>query len=274
MWIELHGSARTHPKINHLARDLGIPRVHAMGHVTTLWLWTLDMAPDGNLASFGDEDIEDGACWEGEPGAFVAACVVRRLLDESENGLLVHDWDEYAKFLKERERKRKWRENKTSGDITSVDGTSPDVPVDRQTDRPDRQTDQPTNRQTDRPRDDDASRHGAGEVVRVADMESLAGGRFVGPFGPARELLGLVDVPLSVWEKAVISEGKTWEYAGKLMAGEMLALADRIEADRKREEELAAKERAREAEDANRFTTGADGAAGILKSLAGRMGIT
>ncbi len=112
MWIELHDSARDHPKIIKIARDLGLSQAVTLGHVTSLWLWTLRMAPDGDLSSFDVDDIEIGAQWEGERGAFVAAAVARRLLDETVDGIVVHDWDDYSGTLKAAIRKRNQRVRK------------------------------------------------------------------------------------------------------------------------------------------------------------------
>lgn len=112
MWIELHDGARDHPKVLKLARDLAISQVTALGHMVSLWAWTLRMAPDGNLSSFDSADIEIGAKWDGIPGAFVAACTSRRLLDLINGGYFVHDWIHYSGSLKVAERKRRERRRK------------------------------------------------------------------------------------------------------------------------------------------------------------------
>jgi hypothetical protein len=64
------------------------------------------MAPDGDFTSFDEDDIEIGAKWDGEPGAFVAAAKARRLLDEVPDGLVCHDWEDYSGSLKAADRKR------------------------------------------------------------------------------------------------------------------------------------------------------------------------
>jgi hypothetical protein len=109
MWIELHDSARDHPKLLKLARDLGIAKVQALGHVCSLWLWVLRMAPDGDLSSFDGDDIEIGAEWDGQPGKFVSALISRRFIDKTDDGYVVHDWQDYSGSLKSAERMRKSR---------------------------------------------------------------------------------------------------------------------------------------------------------------------
>jgi hypothetical protein len=151
MWLEYHDSVRDHPKLIKAARDLGIPKVHLLGHISSLWTWTLRMAPDGNLSSFSDEDIEIGAEWDGPPGKLVEVLRSRRWLDKIEDGYAVHDWPEYARHLKAAEWKRQERLRKKrqpmSGDRQPVSGDKsgiPDLsprPTDRQTDQTD-QTDQ------------------------------------------------------------------------------------------------------------------------------------
>lgn len=111
MWIELHDTARDHPKMRKLARELGISRVQALGHMVSLWTWALRMAPDGDLSSFDDEDIEvDGAEWTDESVSFVEAARKVKLLD----GKNIHDWEDYAGSLKAAQRAKISREKKNS----------------------------------------------------------------------------------------------------------------------------------------------------------------
>lgn len=110
MYLEFHDSARDHPKILKLARDLHIEEPHALGYMASLWGWALRMAPDGDLSSFDVEDIEIGAKWSGDPGAFVKAAHHRKLLDFDGEFYAIHDWPIYAQHLKAAERKRKERQ--------------------------------------------------------------------------------------------------------------------------------------------------------------------
>lgn len=112
MWLELHDSVRDHPKLIKASRDLGIPKAHLLGHLSSLWTWTLRMAPDGNLSSFSGEDIEIGAEWEGTPGKLIDVLIRRGWLDQIDSGFVIHDWEEYSRKLKAAEWKRRERQRK------------------------------------------------------------------------------------------------------------------------------------------------------------------
>jgi hypothetical protein len=144
MWIELHDSTRDHPKVLKLAKRLGVPKVQALGHVISLWCWTLRMAADGDLRSFDVEDIEIAAEWEGAAGAFVEAAIAVRLLDKGRHGFLIHDWEDYSGSLKTAQRTREWRKRKEKTQETPKrDVTVMSRDADRPTDRPTDQTDRP-----------------------------------------------------------------------------------------------------------------------------------
>lgn len=164
MWIELHSGTRDHPKIIKLSRDLGIDKAHALGLITSLWLWVLNISPDGDLSSFDEEDLELGANWTGKPGKFVQCALKRRLIDRTESGLAIHDWLDYAQHLKVRERKQRERARKKgsnissgnsnpSRDVTECHVTSQEIPVTSQSSHVksrDVTGNRPTDRQTDR----------------------------------------------------------------------------------------------------------------------------
>lgn len=114
MWIELHDTSRDHPKITDLAELLGVKTVVALGHMCSLWTWTLRFAPDGCLESFNVTAIERGAQWDGERGAFVSAAKNVGLLDGDDGALHLHDWADYAQHLKAADRKRRERIRKSS----------------------------------------------------------------------------------------------------------------------------------------------------------------
>ncbi len=107
-WIESHQELRDHPKTWRLAATLGVSRAAALGHLHMLWWWALAYADHGNLGKFSNPEIAAGAGWDGDPDDFVDAIGDCGWLDE---GLLLHDWYDYAGKLverreKDRERKR------------------------------------------------------------------------------------------------------------------------------------------------------------------------
>lgn len=125
-WIESHQSLLTHRKTGRMARALSISKITAIGHLHALWWWCLDNAPKGSLAGIDVEDIADGACWEGDPEAFINGLVYAGFIDRTDSGcLMVHDWMDFAGKLidrrtKDAERKRDAR--KDTGDPRTSDG--------------------------------------------------------------------------------------------------------------------------------------------------------
>lgn len=103
-WIELHQTLPRHPKLIRLAAKLRIPRAQAAGHLTFLWLWTLDYAPTGDLSAFGPAEISAAADFSGDPEAFAAALRETEWMDRDGH---VHDWEEYAgRLVSARERNK------------------------------------------------------------------------------------------------------------------------------------------------------------------------
>ncbi|MBN8249750.1 MAG: hypothetical protein J0L84_20205 [Verrucomicrobia bacterium] len=124
-WIELHQTLPRHPKLIRLATKLRIPRAQAAGHLTFLWLWTLDYAPSGDLSAFGPAEISAAADYSGDAELFVAALRETRWLDDGDT---IHDWEEYAgklieKRAADRDRKRIARQSAVQG---TSDGHPPD----------------------------------------------------------------------------------------------------------------------------------------------------
>lgn len=139
-WIELHQTLPRHPKLLRLAGRLRIHPAQAAGHLTFLWLWTLDYAPTGDLSAFGPAEISAAACFPGDAEQFHRSLMETGWLDEDGQ---VHDWMEYAGCLiqqraKDKERKRKSRGTKSpeddqppsSGNPNAVQRTSGGHPSD------------------------------------------------------------------------------------------------------------------------------------------------
>jgi len=86
-----------HPKTRRLARRLGIHIAQAVGHLEMFWHEVAEYAPQGDCGRNEDRDLEEGAKWPGSAGAFVAALVAERFVDEdAAHRLVVHDWSEHA----------------------------------------------------------------------------------------------------------------------------------------------------------------------------------
>lgn len=108
-WIELHQSVWTHRKTWALADELGVPPAMAVMHMAALWTWALDSAPHGRLAEVRATSIARAAQWGGDPDVFVSAAVQAGYLDETDDGLIIHDWMDYAGRLVERRQQNRER---------------------------------------------------------------------------------------------------------------------------------------------------------------------
>ena len=111
IWLPVHTDLPRNIKLKRFSQLLKIKRVQAVGHLVMLWLWTLEVAPKGNLSDFHDAEIAEGAGWTGrDKGMFVAALIEAGFLEYDYS---IHDWEEYAGGLllrRETDRLRKREE--------------------------------------------------------------------------------------------------------------------------------------------------------------------
>lgn len=136
-WIKSDQSLANHPKLILLARELGITKVKALGHLHLLWYWVLEYADDGELKYL---DLLPDACeWEDDPQKFIEALIKYEFIDQLGEKYVIHDWLDYSgafyeKKLYNRIKKQESREkiqekqehldNLTSfdNDLTKLDG--------------------------------------------------------------------------------------------------------------------------------------------------------
>ena len=112
-WIESHQELRNHPKTKRLARLLNISIAAAIGHLHMFWWWAMDYADNGDVSQYDPEDIADAGGWEGDAQTFLDAMINCGpgnrcgFIDRAENGMYIHDWDEYIGKLLERRQRNK-----------------------------------------------------------------------------------------------------------------------------------------------------------------------
>lgn len=86
-------------KFELLRRRLNLRRWEARGLLDTLWAFTEDNCPRGDIGRFTPEQIAIGLDWQHDPEALVEALVAERWLDEHpEHGLVVHDWADHCEL--------------------------------------------------------------------------------------------------------------------------------------------------------------------------------
>lgn len=108
-WIESHQEVGRHPKTKKLARLLSVSLPAAVGHLHYFWWWALDFAQDGTLEKYDGYDLADAMQWDGDPNQLLEAMIEAGYIDDTEDGLMIHDWGEYAGKLLERRAKDRAR---------------------------------------------------------------------------------------------------------------------------------------------------------------------
>lgn len=121
-WLEVHQSLLTHRKTLTVAETLNIRPVQVLGHVVSLWLWSLDSAPDGDLTGVPARVLARAVQWDDEPELLLAALLSAGFLDQEGDCLRIHDWWDYAgKLIDQRranaERQKRFRQ-KSNAHVT------------------------------------------------------------------------------------------------------------------------------------------------------------
>lgn len=117
-----------HRKTRKLVRLLGGDE-RAPLYLIQFWTWAAEFTPDGELDHIDPPEIEDGAGWDGAPGALWAALKDAGWVDDSADGARIHGWMEpgrtgYALVQQEKARDR-WRRAKGIPTCTDVSARNP-----------------------------------------------------------------------------------------------------------------------------------------------------
>jgi hypothetical protein len=140
-WIESHQTLINNGKLVMFAQRLGINKYQAIGHLHALWWWALDNAEDGNVKRFCNGVVTEVCGWseyvieqqcshflpsdwpKPNHDDFMKALIDCGFIDEIEEKMLIHGWEEYTwryfqsirnnRLAKEktRERVRKFRDS-------------------------------------------------------------------------------------------------------------------------------------------------------------------
>jgi hypothetical protein len=94
-WGPRHATEPTHEKTYDLAEALGLPLMHAYGHLSAFRARILTEAPSGRLRG-GPAEVERLALWTGPPGVLAAAFLKAGIVDEVGGVLEAHEHPLYG----------------------------------------------------------------------------------------------------------------------------------------------------------------------------------
>ena len=109
-YIELHQSVWTHKKTFVFAAELGVKKSYAVAHLSHLWAWAMDNAPDGDLSDMSDAVIAFGSDWDGDAKHFVKSLIEAGYLTLNKT---LHNWEHYGGKLNYRKKYNADRASKT-----------------------------------------------------------------------------------------------------------------------------------------------------------------
>lgn len=106
-WIELHDTLPDHPKVIRASASLKIDKDAFTGKLIRLWVWALNNREDGRLLEEEEDTIAEIMRFKGKPAGLIAALLDARLIEKTEDGYRIHDWEEHVSMLMaKREKKR------------------------------------------------------------------------------------------------------------------------------------------------------------------------
>ena len=119
VYVSVVAGFRGHPKVRKLCRLMRTELAHA--YIVGLWDWAAQNSPDGDLAAFDVEEIEDGSGYSKCDGrlyrALVAAAFVDEVDDHGEACRRLHNWMRAGRsgygIQRLQEDRARWREKKT-----------------------------------------------------------------------------------------------------------------------------------------------------------------
>ena len=139
MWISVH-TGIDGPKLREFRKKLKCSKFEATGILVYLWFWGLENAEkDGRILHADREDVEE--CLIGSsvgckiaPNSIVDALVETGWIDETDNGLYIHDWEiwqeQWYKAKERREKDAKRKRESRKRDNSKQSGMSEDSPAD------------------------------------------------------------------------------------------------------------------------------------------------
>lgn len=128
-YIESHQSLSRHRKTLAAVSALRVDRHKLLGHLHELWWWGLDNADiSGLVGHVSHEVIAEAAGWQiKDADRFVETLLSVGFMDATADGLVLHDWPDYAGKLNERREQNRERMRRARAQRKP----DPDPPVER-----------------------------------------------------------------------------------------------------------------------------------------------
>ena len=111
-WIKSDETLSQHPKVDLLADLLQITPVQVVGHLHYLWWWCLSYADNGDLTRYRKMIAKASRFDESKNDTFIDALVETGWLDQKNDKLWVHDWEDYHGALMETRENNKIRQQR------------------------------------------------------------------------------------------------------------------------------------------------------------------
>ena len=132
-WIKVQDTLPDHRKVVGAAASLKMDKDAFVGKLVRLWLWVLSQREDGCLREADAETVADVMRYRGKPAKLMAALLGAGLLDVTEGGYMIHDWQESVGALltrreeqrartRERVKKHRERVERNAGGNADEDG--------------------------------------------------------------------------------------------------------------------------------------------------------
>lgn len=106
-WIELHDTLPDHPKVAEAAELLKLDKDAVVGKLVRLWVWALNNRENGRISFRDISTVAEIMRYRGKPSKLIDTLVSVRLMDVTDEGYVIHDWQERVGMLMaKRETKR------------------------------------------------------------------------------------------------------------------------------------------------------------------------
>lgn len=126
-WFAMDCNVFTNPKVLRLAAALKLDVDAAVGKLGRLWAWAmLTGNEDGFIGFLPDDEVADIMRWKKKSAALIGAMIECGLLEDGEDGKVLHGWTDLngnfqSKKRRERERKTRGNSAPTVPDLTVPD---------------------------------------------------------------------------------------------------------------------------------------------------------